>query len=273
MNLYNFSGILTGLLFLCLAIGLTADHPMAFVNFPGLLIVIGGTFTAIVVSVPVKEALAAFKHARILTNPVEVDFEQDIERIVGFAKLWFRRQVGQIDKQLEALDDPFMQRGLQMVRDQQSYEDIMAVLNWKIAQHRAQKTAIINIFRSMASYAPAFGMVGSLVGLVNMLQGVDDGAIASITADMAIALITTFYGLLLSNLLFKPIAVKLEQSRQLTTIKLSMIAEGLAMLQQNRTPSAIHDTLKSFLQDQKINTNSPQRAVSEITDRYHTKAA
>ena len=272
MNLYNFIGVIAGLAFLVLAIGLTADNPLAFINLPGLLIVVGGTVTAILVSFPAKEAIAAFKQARVLTQPTDIDFERDIARIVGFSKLWFRRQIGQIDQQLEKLDDTFMQKGLQMVRDQQAYEDVMAVLNWKIAQYRTKETAVINIFRSMAAFAPAFGMVGSLVGLVNMLQGVDEGAIAAITADMAIALITTFYGLLLANLVFKPIATKLEQRRNLITIKLSMIAEGIAMLQQNRTPSAIQDTLLSFLQGQKLDAVHT-KSDSLVSPKLNIKAA
>ena len=250
MKLYQYAGILIALSFLVLAIGITADNPAAFINLPGLIIVVGGTFTAIFVSFPVKDAIAAFKQAKVLTEPMSLDLEHDIEQLVGFSKLWFRNQYQQIDAEIERLDEPFAKKGLQMVRDSQPYEDIMAMLNWKVSQYRSKETAVINIFRSMGTFAPAFGMVGSLVGLVNMLQGVDEGEIASMTGDMAIALITTFYGLLLSNLVFKPIATKLEQRRNIATVRLSMIAEGIAMLAQHRTPSAIQDTLTSFLQDQ-----------------------
>lgn len=263
MKLSNSAGILIGLSFMVLALGFAADNPAAFVNLPGLLIVVGGTFTAIFVSFPVRDAIAAFKQARVLTEPLELDLEQDIQRLVGFAKLWFRNQYQQIDAQLETLEDPFTQRGLQMVRDRQPYEDVMAILNWKISQYRARETAVINIFRSMGTFAPAFGMVGSLVGLVNMLQGVNGADLSGMTADMAIALITTFYGLLLANLLFKPIATKLEQRRNLKTIQLSMIAEGIAMLHQQRTPSAIQDTLYGFIQDQQMAARIDQAATAK----------
>lgn len=251
MKFSNSAGVLIGLAFLVLALGFAADNPAAFINLPGLLIVVGGTFTAIFISFPVRDALAAFKQAKVLTEPVAFNPAADIERLVGFSKLWFRKQFSQIDEQLEQLnEDPFMQRGLQMVRDRQPYEDVMATLNWKISQYRARETAVINIFRSMSTFAPAFGMVGSLVGLVNMLQGVNATNLSGMTADMAIALITTFYGLLLANLVFKPIATKLEQRRNLKTIQLSMIAEGIAMLHQQRTPSAMQDTLFNFIQGQ-----------------------
>jgi len=252
MKLYHSAGLLIGLAFLAFAIGFAADNPAAFINLPGLLIVVGGTFTAIFVSFPVKDAIAAFKQARVLTEPLELNLDKDINKLVGLSKLWFRNQYQHIDLEIERTEDPFMRKGLQMVRDRQPYEDVMAILNWKLSQYRSRETGVINIFRSMGTFAPAFGMVGSLVGLVNMLQGVDGGEIGAMTGDMAIALITTFYGLLLSNLVFKPIATKLEQRRNLRTIQLSMIAEGIAMIQQGRTPSAIMDTLNTFVQDQQM---------------------
>lgn len=250
MNVSNFVGVITGAMFLILAIGFSADNPAAFINLPGLLIVVGGTLTAILVSFPTQDALAALKQARVLTEPLTLDLHADINRILHFSRLWFRHQYTQIDAELEKLDDPFMRRGLQMVRDQQSIEDVMALLNWKISQCRAKESGVISIFRSMATFAPAFGMIGSLVGLVNMLQEVEQGSLGAMTSNMAIALVTTFYGLLLANLVFKPIATKLEQRRNLKLIQLSMIAEGIALIHQSRTPSAIRDTLMSFMQGQ-----------------------
>jgi len=261
MKLSNLTGVLIGSVFLVAAIGFAADNPAAFLNIPGLLIVVGGTLTAIFVSFPLKEAIKAFKQARVLTEPLELDLDKDIHRLVEFSKLSFRKQYPQMDQALEKLDDRFMQRGLQMVRDHQPYDDTMAMLNWKIGQYRARETNVINIFRSMATFAPAFGMVGSLVGLVNMLQGVDAASLSQMTADMAIALITTFYGLLFANLLFKPIATKLEQRRNLKTVQLSLIAEGISLLHQNRTPSAVRDTLYSFWQEQQTQEAAPKKAI------------
>jgi len=248
MNVSNFVGVITGVLFLLLAIGFSADNPAAFINLPGLLIVVGGTLTAILVSFPAKDAIAALRQARVVTEPLTLNLQEDVGKILYFSRLWFRNQFTQVDTELEKLDDPFMQRGLQMVRDKQPLEDVMALLNWKISQYRAKESGVISIFRSMATFAPAFGMVGSLVGLVNMLQQVEHGSLNAMTSDMAIALVTTFYGLLLANLVFKPIATKLEQRRNLKLVQLSMIAEGIALIHQNRTPSTIRDTLLSFMQ-------------------------
>jgi len=246
----NLAGVVIGLVFLISAIGLTAENPMAFINIPGLLIVLGGTVTAVLVSVPFKDAVHAFKEARIVIDPLDMNLNSEINKVLHFSKLWFRQQYDQLDTDIGRLKDPFLQRGLQMVRDEHSMEDIMSFLNWKISQHRAKEASVINLFRSMATFAPAFGMVGSLLGLVNMLHGLESGGLASVTTDMAIALVTTFYGLLLANLVFKPIASKLEQRRNQHVLKLSLLSEGIALVHQNRTPSVVRDTLMSFLQVQ-----------------------
>jgi len=246
----NLAGVIVGLTFLVSAVGLSAENPMAFINIPGLLIVFGGTLTAVLVSVPFKDAVYGLKEARVVIDPLTMNLNGEVNKILHFSKLGFRQQFDQLDNDIGRLRDPFLQRGLQMVRDENSMEDVMSFLNWKISQYRAKEASVINLFRSMATFAPAFGMVGSLLGLVNMLQGVESGGLASVTSDMAIALVTTFYGLLLANLVFKPIASKLEQRRNQHVLVLSLLSEGIALIQQNRTPSVVRDTLMSFLQDQ-----------------------
>lgn len=266
-KLANFAGVITGVLFLVLAIGLSADNPMVFINLPGLLIVFGGTLTAILVSYPLNDIVPALKQASVVTAPQNEDVYQDIKTILHFSSLWFRQRFEQIDADLEKLDDHYLQQGLQMVRDRQSSEDVMSFLNWKISQLRAKETAVINIYRSMATFAPAFGMVGSLVGLVNMLQEIELGGLSSVSANMAIALVTTFYGLLLANLVFKPIATKLEQKRNQKVIQLTMLAEGIALIQQQRTPSAIRDILMNFVQGQTAETekNPAQKLLAKFS--------
>jgi len=259
----NLAGVIVGLAFIVLAVGLSAEDPMAFVNLPGLLIVFGGTLTAILVSVPFKDAIFALKEARVVIDPLTMNLNGEVNKILHFSKLGFRQQFDQLDNDISRLKDPFLQRGLQMVRDDNSIEDIMSFLNWKITQYRAKEASVINLFRSMATFAPAFGMVGSLLGLVNMLQGLGSGGLASVTSDMAIALVTTFYGLLLANLVFKPVASKLEQRRNQHVIALSLLSEGIALIHQNRTPSVVRDTLMSFVQEQ--DNEMPQTMAAEKT--------
>lgn len=258
VKLSNFAGVLLLFLFMASVVVFSADQPMAFLNLPGLLIVVGGTLTAMIVSFSPKGLSSALKQARILVDTPNKDLSKEIKQILHFSTLWFRNQSAMIDRDLERLDNTFLKKGLQMVRDNEPAEDVMAHLNWRIAQERAKETEVINLFRAMATYAPAFGMVGSLVGLVNMLHTIESGDLSAVSADMGIALVTTFYGLLLANLLFKPIASKLEQRRHLKIIQLTVLAEGVALIQQQRTPSVIRDTLMTFLLDQETSPEPKQ---------------
>jgi chemotaxis protein MotA len=266
VKISNFAGVITGVLFLVLVIAFAANDPLAFVNIPGLLVVLGGTITAMLVSYSYQDVLDSVKQARVLKEPMALDLTIEANQILHFSQLWFRHQYAQIDSDLEKLDEGFLQKGLQMVRDRQSSEDVVSLLNWNISQVRAKESKVINIFRSMARFAPAFGLVGSVIGLVNLLQSVGHEGLQAVSSGMGLALVTTFYGLLLANLLFKPVATKLEQRCNLKVIQLTMIAEGISLIQQKRTPAAIRDVLMGFIQGFEPVRESSQKAPNVVKD-------
>ena len=103
------------------------------------------------------------------------------------------------------------------------------------------------IFRTMASYAPAFGMVGTLLGLINLMDLVGAGDLGAIGRQLAVALMTTFYGVLLANLVFKPIALKLERRTEERLVLMNMVLEGISMMCAGRSPSMMRETLKAFV--------------------------
>src|SRR3546814_13308682 len=106
-----------------------------------------------------------------------------------------------------------LKTGVQLVIDSTPEQDIVDLLHWRISRLRAKERAEAQLLRTMAGFAPAFGMVGTLVGLVNLLFLLGDGDMTAIGQQMALALMTTFYGILFANLLLKPVAVKLERRK------------------------------------------------------------
>ena len=126
-------------------------------------------------------------------------------------------------------------------------EDILNLLQWRITRLKAREHAEAQVYRVMGGYTPAFGMVGKLLGLVNMLYDMGGDSFGSIGVNMAVALITTFYGIVLSSLIFKPIAVKLERRTEQRVALLSMVMEGVVLISEKRTPSFIRETLLSFI--------------------------
>lgn len=152
-----------------------------------------------------------------------------------------------MEKQLEQVANPFLKTGLQLVVDLTPEEDILDLLQWRISRLRAKEHAEAQLFRVMASYAPAFGMLGTLVGLVNLMFLLGDGDMTAIGRQMAIALMTTFYGVLLANLVFKPVAVKLERRTEQRVVLMNMVMQGIAMMSNKRSPALIRETLNSFM--------------------------
>src|SRR5690606_13908396 len=103
------------------------------------------------------------------------------------------------------------------------------------------------MFRVLAGFAPAFGMLGTVVGLVNLMSVMGDGDVAAIGQQMAIALMTTLYGILLANLLFKPVAVKLERRTEQRLVVMNMVLQGISLMCEKRGPAMVRETLKSFM--------------------------
>ncbi len=171
----------------------------------------------------------------------------DILELENISRLWFRGEIQSVENALEKTKNPFLRTGVQLVIDNTPLQDIHELLQWRISRLKARESAEAQVFRTMASFAPAFGMLGTLLGLINMLFILGESDIATIGQHMGIALTTTFYGILLANLVFKPIAVKLERRTEQRLILMSMVLEGVSLISQKHSPSFIRETLKSFM--------------------------
>ena len=180
-------------------------------------------------------------------GPTFIKMEKDILEIERVARLSQKGSIREIESEIGRINNPVLRTGIQLVIDNTPEEDVTRLLNWRIARLKAREPAEAQIFRTMATYAPAFGMIGTLVGLVNMLEVMDAGDLEVIGPRMAVALLTTFYGILLANLVFKPIAVKLERRTEERLITMNMVLEGISLITKRRLPSFIEETLNSFV--------------------------
>ncbi|SDG08597.1 chemotaxis protein MotA [Onishia taeanensis] len=247
MNPSTLIGIAASLMMLASVLLLSAQTPASFINLPGLAIVLTGTLAATFISYPLREVVRVVRLVGLVFRRENSRVEEDLQELVGLAKLWFSGDVRGVEKRLDSLRNPFMRTGIQLVIDNTREEEIIDLLSWRIARLKARERAEAQIFRTMALYAPAFGMIGTLVGLVNMLEGMDAAQIGVIGERMAVALLTTFYGIVLANLIFKPIAVKLERRTEERLIAMNMILEGVSLMSRRRLPSFIEETLKSLM--------------------------
>src|SRR5690606_23485469 len=192
-------GALAGVLMLAVVLAVSASDPGMYINLPGLAIVLGGTLAAVFISYPLREVLRVFALLRTIFRSEQVYIERDIDELVQISQLWMKNDVRKVEEALEKVANPFLRTGVQLVIDNTPEDQIVELLQWRIARRRARERAEAQMFRVMAGFAPAVGMLGTLVGLINLLTVLDAGDMTVIGQQMAVALMTTFYGVLLAN--------------------------------------------------------------------------
>ncbi len=256
------SGIIIG--FACIIISIYLSGTIdSFIDPASVLITVGGTIASTIVSYPGK-MLKSLK--TVYTNAfkkVKVDLNEDIELIIQIANIARREGLLALEDAMEEIENPFLKKGIMLIVDGADTELVKSILQTEIAfiqERHSQGQAII---LSMAGYAPAFGMIGTLIGLINMLKNLSD--YGSLGPNMAIALVTTFYGVVLANLVFTPIAKKLKAQSDAESLQKELYMEGLLSIQDGENPRIIKDKLTSFLARREIRKEEETNAeVKEI---------
>ena len=217
----------------------------AFIDMPSVAVVLGGTAAATLINYPLGDVLSvigvvknAFLHSE--KSPTEV-----IRQFVNFAELARKEGILALEQASDKMDDAFVKKGLQLAVDGTTPELIQQILDTELSNLEDRHKLGQGIFEAMGTYAPAFGMIGTLIGLVNMLKSLEDPT--QIGAGMAIALITTFYGAVLANLIFLPIAGKLKKRTESEVLVKEIATHGIMGIQSGDNPRVLEEKLKAFL--------------------------
>jgi chemotaxis protein MotA len=230
---------------LCLAAILLGGSIIPFIDIPSLLIVVGGTIGAGLINYPMGHMVSAVgiaKHA-ILHKP---DSPQErIAMMVEFSNKARREGVLSLESELERVTDKFMITGLQLVVDGQETQALNDILRTEIDFLMDRHKSGADIFTTLAAFAPALGLIGTLIGLVQMLQSMDDPS--SIGPAMAVALLTTFYGAVLANLIFTPIAGKLKTRSSSEVLLRELTLEGIVAIASGDNPRLVEQKLQAYL--------------------------
>ena len=243
MDLGTLIGIILGM---GLVIGAIAIGGGAgFFDVPSLLITVGGAFSATLMNFPLPKIVSTMGVVRKAFMSRDKDFLAVFTRLSDFAVRARRDGILGLESEVESLDDPFMQKGLRMAVDGNSAEVIEAVLEQDIASMMERHGTGHAIFAAIGNYAPAFGMIGTLIGLVQMLRNLDDPS--SIGMGMSVALITTLYGAMVANLFALPIQGKLEQRTAEEVALRRMVLQGILSIQQGDSPRVAQEKLRSYL--------------------------
>lgn len=247
MNPSTLIGMVASVLFMAVILLFASDDPLRFIDAPSIAIVLGGTLAATFLSYPLKEVLRVFHLVGQVLRQDRLDTRRHIEELVALSRLWMQGDPQAVERALAQVQNPFLRTGVQLVIDRTPEDEIVDLLQWRIAHLRSREAAEAQIFRLMASYAPAFGMLGTLLGLINLMDLVGAGDMKAIGQQLAVALVTTFYGVLLANLVFKPIAVKLERRTEQRLVLMNMVLEGISLMCAGRSPALMRETLKAFV--------------------------
>ena len=219
-------------------------HLAYFIDIPSLLIVVGGTVASVLISWPMGDAKGLFGFVGSTWKPSPVQLVETLTLIVDVAKI-ARKNILAIEDALPSIENLFLRGGLRLVVDRVDRQDIVDMLAHQIKYDQAAKETGIGVVGSAASLCPAWGMLGTLVGLVLLLQNLDDPSM--IGPAMAVALITTFYGSLFAKVFFSPAKNKLEVNLAEEKVLFEMIRDGVLYIEAGQRPDFIESDLMNFL--------------------------
>ena len=244
MDLATLVGIGAGFLLIGIAI-FSKPGGMFFINPGALLIVVGGVVSATLVNFPLKDVLGSIKVAKNAFLHKTQRVNTLIEKLVELSRKARVEGLLSLEKDIAAINDDFIKKGLQLMVDGTETDILRDVLTTELTCLEDRHKLGQDIFKAMGIYAPAFGMAGTLIGLIQMLQQLQDPT--KIGAGMATALVTTFYGVLLANLVFLPIAGKLKARSSQEVIVRELTIEGICAIQAGDNPRLLKDKLVTFL--------------------------
>jgi chemotaxis protein MotA len=218
---------------------------LSYIDLPSICIVIGGTVGCTLVHYPMGRVfgvLAVVK--KTLFSKVDTP-AQIIENFLDYAGRARREGILALEPVIKELDDEYLKKGLQLTVDGLEPQTIQEILETEISYLEERHEAGAEIVSAMGSYAPAMGMIGTVIGLVAMLKTMNDPS--TIGPAMAVALLTTFYGALLANLVFLPMSGKLKSRSKQEILAREMVLEGILSISKGENPRIIEEKLNSFL--------------------------
>lgn len=244
MDIATIVGVLLGFMVITTAIVVGGGWQI-FIHLPSVAITIGGMLCATLIHFSLPQFLGIFsvvKKTIVTKIPPKTEL---IQKMVNYAAINRRDGALALEQQIHNVSDLFFVKGLQMLVDGQESEAIRDIMSLEIQNLQERHSTGKKILEFMGAAAPAFGMIGTLIGLIQMLRSLDSPE--SIGAGMAVALLTTFYGALSANLIFIPLAGKLGIYSKAESTAMEMIVEGICSIAQGENPTAVREKMQAFI--------------------------
>jgi chemotaxis protein MotA len=245
VDLATIVGLLVGFAALVIGIFWTGGSPIRFVSIASIFITIVGSFCALMVANPISRVLGIMRYFRLTLRIPNYEEERIISQLVTFSEKARREGLLALEDDLEEVEDEFLRKGIQLVVDGTDPDIIKNILYNELNQIQSRHAIGIGIFDDWSKLAPAFGMIGTLIGLITMLAQIEDKS--AIGIGMSTALITTLYGAVLGYLVFLPVKRKLEDRDEGESLVKEIMIEGILSIQSGDNPRILEEKLLAFL--------------------------
>lgn len=233
-----------------------------FIDPASIFIVFGGVICATAASYPLDRLKKLINALGVAIKNQKFDLGSDIDKIVEIANLARRNGLLSLEQLTEEMDDePFLKKGIMLAVDGSDSELIRSIMETELSVIKDRHSDNRAILDTAAAYAPAFGMIGTLIGLINMLTNLSDSS--TLGTSMSVALVTTFYGTMLANLVFNPLSKRLKAIGANEYLHKELIIEGILSIQNGENPRIIKEKLNAYLS----NSTQTQRQLAEKTKK------
>jgi len=231
----------------------------AFFNGQAFLVVLGGSLAALLINYPLSHLRCLGSGFKKILTAEPHDVIETIEQIEELSRIAHSKTLLALEKEIENIEDPFLQFAVSEALVFNDIEMLRASLKNEIYSLQRRHSICQDVFNNLASYAPAFGMMGTVMGLIVMMTQQAGGEqviygteaskdmLGSLLQGMGLALVTTLYGVVFSNLLFQPVAGKLKSLTDAEVLKNEVIVQGILQIRKNQPPMLVKEALMSFV--------------------------
>ena len=220
-----------------------------FVDVSSVLIVLGGTLAVVIACYP-KLARSIPSHIKIMLRVKAFDPNAYVEQLVELAQIARKNGLLALEEKANEQPDPFFKQAIMLIVDANDPDRVRSILENDIEQTSARHQEVVAMYERGSNAAPAFGMIGTLIGLINMLKGLDGADMDSLGPNMSVALVTTFYGSFLAHVIFNPIAANLTARDEEEILCRQIVVEGIMAIQSGENPKFLRERLMTFMNQQ-----------------------
>jgi chemotaxis protein MotA len=246
MDLATIIGFVAGLVTIFVVLVMDGGSPAELFAHPSaIILIIGGSLSATIITVPLKVALQLPKYIIQAFTTNNYDAKGTIEMLIKLADRARREGLLALEEDSKKIKDKFLQRGIMMVVDGVDSEQVEAILDTNIEQMKARHKAGVGFFAAAGGFAPTFGIIGTVMGLISVLKQLDDPS--ALGESIAAAFLATLWGLLTANLIYLPISNKLKAKSEEEAKNRYMQLEGILAIQAGENPRIVRDKLSAYL--------------------------